>query len=178
MCYGGEVSKSPLHRIFQQGESIRRHTNHMKPILQHSNKKARILFCLSMIDKNSGNDPKFEDIVTSYTSMRSGSTSEKKYEKFYLLLEECDPKQTCKSNFFVTKVMFLAVLARRRFDSNGNEIFSRKIGIFIFITEEPAKRSSVNRVTGTLETKAITSVVKDLSRLYLINKVLPAILEK
>lgn len=46
------------------------------------------------------------------------------------------------------------------------------------MTKEPAKRSSINRVAGTLETKIITSVGRDIIREYLIDKVLPNIRAK
>lgn len=36
-----------------------------------------------------------------------------------------------------TKVMFVAAVARPRFDVNGNEEFSGKIGIFPFTIKEP-----------------------------------------
>ncbi|XP_074378094.1 uncharacterized protein LOC141719614 [Apium graveolens] len=71
--------------------------------------------------------------------------------------------------------MFLAAIARPRFDSNGEVEFSEKIGIFPFITKEPAKRRSANMPTGTLETKPITSIGRDKGRIFLITK---AILEK
>ncbi|PNY02245.1 hypothetical protein L195_g025550 [Trifolium pratense] len=74
--------------------------------------------------------------------------------------------------------MFLVALARPRFDAQRNVIFDGKIGVFPFVTEEYAKRSSVNRSAGTLETKPITSVTKEIVRSYLIDKVLPAIKEK
>ncbi|XP_050222041.1 uncharacterized protein LOC126672140 [Mercurialis annua] len=67
--------------------------------------------------------------------------------------------------------MFLVALARSRFGVG-------KIGVFPFITHEPAKRSSVNRVAGTMETKPITSIIRDVMKLYLIEKVLPAIKKK
>jgi hypothetical protein len=67
--------------------------------------------------------------------------------------------------------MFFTAVARPRFDSDGNCIFSGKIGTWAFVTVEPAKRSSVNRPTGTM-------VTKEVSRDYLVNKVLPAIKEK
>ena len=54
--------------------------------------------------------------------------------------------------------MFLVAIARPRFDAQGNEVFSIKIGVFPFVTHEPAKRTSVNRFAGTIETKPITSV--------------------
>ncbi|KAM3283351.1 hypothetical protein P3S67_026996 [Capsicum chacoense] len=76
------------------------------------------------------------------------------------------------------KVMFMAAVARPRFDENGIELFSGKIGIFSFVVKEPAKRNSKNRTAGTMETKPIQSVTKDITRACLIEKVLPAIRAK
>jgi hypothetical protein len=50
-----------------------------------------------------------------------------------------------KSKNFIENVMFLAVITRPRFDSEGNCIFDGKIGIFAFTYVEPAKRKSRNR---------------------------------
>ncbi|KAM3301962.1 hypothetical protein P3S67_016464 [Capsicum chacoense] len=44
--------------------------------------------------------------------------------------------------------------------------------------KEPAKRNSKNRTAGTMETKPIQSVTKDITRACLIEKVLPAIRAK
>ncbi|KAH0704896.1 hypothetical protein KY290_009582 [Solanum tuberosum] len=74
--------------------------------------------------------------------------------------------------------MFMAVVVCPRFDANGVELFSGKIGIFPFVVKEPAKRNSKNRTTGTIETKSILSVTKDITRACLIEKVLPAIRSK
>ncbi|KAH0730970.1 hypothetical protein KY289_002158 [Solanum tuberosum] len=74
--------------------------------------------------------------------------------------------------------MFMAAVARPRFDENGIELFSGKIGLFPFVVKEPAKRNSKNRAAGTLETKPIISVTKDITRACLIEKVLPAIRSK
>lgn len=54
--------------------------------------------------------------------------------------------------------MFLVAIARPRFDEQVNELFSGKTGVFTFFTHEAAKRTSVNRVAGTMETKPIASV--------------------
>ncbi|GJQ92920.1 ATPase ARSA2-like protein [Tanacetum coccineum] len=99
-------------------------------------------------------------------------------KRYYLVPGEDDPVRTCKSKTLITKVMFLAAVAQPRFDTLGNEVFSGKIGIFPLTTLESAKRSSKNRVTGTLETKPILSVTKDVTRSWLIEKVLPAIRAK
>lgn len=35
--------------------------------------------------------------------------------------------------------MFLAAVARSRFDNEGNEIFSRKFGVFLLVNKVPTK---------------------------------------
>ncbi|KAK8485570.1 hypothetical protein V6N13_068205 [Hibiscus sabdariffa] len=53
-----------------------------------------------------------------------------------------------------------------------------RIGIFPFVFKELTRRNSKNRKVGTLETKPISSVTKDVTRSCLIDKVLPAIRAK
>lgn len=151
------MSKSTVQRKHKEGD-FRKHTNPLKPHLKDSNKIARVRFCLSMIDKNSGGTPKFLDMFNMIHIDEKWFYITKKAEKFYLLPEENDPERTCKSKNFTTKVMFLTAIARPRFDANGYEVFSGKLGTFPFVTKQPAKRSSVNRMAGTLKTKPITSV--------------------
>ena len=43
------VKRSMLHRFFKQGK-IRQHSNTLKPYLRDDNKKARLQYCLSMLD--------------------------------------------------------------------------------------------------------------------------------
>ncbi|XP_031120346.1 uncharacterized protein LOC116023482 [Ipomoea triloba] len=92
--------------------------------------------------------------------------------------KEDEPYRTCKSKKFITKVMFLCDVARPRFDLERNEMFDGKIGMFPFVYKEPAKRRSKNREAGTLETKPIESVNKEVTRTWLIDYVLPAIRAK
>ena len=96
----------------------------------------------------------------------------KESEKYYLHPEEEHPMRTCRSKKFIVKVMFLAAVARPRFDCSRNKHFDGKIGIFPFAFKEPAKRNSKNRVAGTLETKPILLVTKELYRRCLIDNVL------
>ena len=93
-----------------------------------------------------------------------------------MLPYEDDPMRTCKSKNFIIKVMLLVALARPRFDAQ--ELFFGKIGVFPYVVQEPTKRNSFNRVVGTLETKPLTSVRREVMRSYLIEKVLPAIKAK
>lgn len=102
----------------------------------------------------------------------------KKFVNYYILPGQVESLRTYKSNNCIQKVMFLVVIAHPRFDAQGNEIFSRKIRVFPFVTMEAAKRNSINRVARTLEIIPIASVNKDLSRKFLIEKVFPTIKAK
>lgn len=173
-----KVAKSTLHRRVKEGK-IRPHTNAMKPFLSEENKKTRLQFCLSMLEPSSlSSQPIFKNMYNYVHIDEKWFYLSKESERYYLLPEEHEPLRTCKSKRFITKVMFLAAVARPRFDATRNQDFSGKIGIFPFICKEPAKRRSKNRPAGTLETKAILSVTKDTIRSCLIEKVLPAIRAK
>ena len=76
--------------------------------------------------------------------------------KVYLAAGEKAPKRTTKHKSHIPKVMFLAAVARPRFDAEGKCIFDGKIGIWPFVETVPAKRSSANRARGTLETNPAT----------------------
>ncbi|XP_019099327.1 PREDICTED: uncharacterized protein LOC109132269 [Camelina sativa] len=99
-------------------------------------------------------------------------------ENYYLLREEDDPIRTCQSKNFIGKVMVLVAMARPRFDADGNETFSGKIGVWPFVTIQPTRRRSRNREARTMEIKPITSVKRDDVRRMLIEEVLPNIREK
>lgn len=73
--------------------------------------------------------------------------------------------------------MFLCAVARPRFNLEGEVIFDGKIGIWPFVEEVAAKRSSANRPRGTLELKPV-DVDRDIYREYLTDELIPAILTK
>ncbi|KAL6530492.1 hypothetical protein OROMI_028381 [Orobanche minor] len=102
----------------------------------------------------------------------------KSSEKYYLHPDEPDPYRSCKSKKFITKVMFLCAVSRPIYNLDGTLIFDGKIGIFPLTHKVAAKRSSKNRTAGTMETKAIDSITKEVIKSWLINKVLPAIKTK
>jgi hypothetical protein len=52
--------------------------------------------------------------------------------------------------------MFLAAVARPRFNAAGECTFDGKIGMWPFAELQPAKRSSVNRPRGTMEWKQLS----------------------
>nr|GME01584.1 Transposase, Tc1-like protein [Ipomoea batatas]GME17943.1 Transposase, Tc1-like protein [Ipomoea batatas]GME18569.1 Transposase, Tc1-like protein [Ipomoea batatas] len=172
------MSKTSLHRRVKEG-SLKSHSNAIKPLLTEENRKVRLQLCISMIDSNSPpHNPSFIDMYDRVHIDEKWFFLSKSSQKYYLLPDEDEPYRTCKSKKFIAKVMFLCAVARPRFDSGRNEMFDGKIGIFPFIYKEAAKRRSKNREAGTLVTKPIESVNKEVTRKWLIDYVLPAIRAK
>ncbi|XP_027076959.1 uncharacterized protein [Coffea arabica] len=173
-----DVSKSSLHRRIKE-ESLRPHSNPVKPYLSTDSKKARLQFCLSMISEGTlASKFSFDNMHDRIHIDEKWFYMSKTSQRYYLHPLEHEPYRTCKSKRFVPKLMFLAAVARPRYDITLNKQFNGKIGIWPFVFKEPAKRNSKNRTAGTLETKPILSITKDVIRSCLIEKLLPAIREK
>jgi len=100
----------------------------------------------------------------------------KKKRNYYLLPEEEDPERTLQNKKCIGKVMFLAAVARPRYDEDGNVTFTEKIRIWTFVKMIAAAKKSKNRETRTLETKSVV-VTKDAMREYITQKVVPTIQE-
>ncbi|XP_050875083.1 uncharacterized protein LOC127078694 [Lathyrus oleraceus] len=174
----GIRSKSILKKYVSEGV-LRKHSSTLKPHVKDDNMKQRLRFCLSMLEETSiPHDPIFKSMYNivhideKWFYMSTNSTN------YYLLANEDDPYRTCRNKNYIQKVMFLVAVARPKFDDEDNVTFTGKIGVFPLVDKVSARRSSVNRSAGTLETKPITFITKDVSRMFLINKILPAIKEK
>jgi hypothetical protein len=63
----------------------------------------------------------------------------------YLLPSENLPHRTATNKTNILKVMFLVAVARPHFDSTGAVLLDGKVGLWPFITQRPADRSSKNR---------------------------------
>ena len=81
-----------------------------------------------------------------------------KTRRHYLAPDEEEPHRTTKWKRYSTKVMFLAAVARPRWDTIRNQPFDGKLGIGPFISIKEARRNSRNRPAGTPVTKVMTSV--------------------
>nr|XP_033513608.1 uncharacterized protein LOC117278272 [Nicotiana tomentosiformis] len=147
-----DMSTSTIFRRIKEG-AIRPHTNAIKPHLTEENKKARLQFCLSMIESGTLNsNPIFSDMFNYVHIDEKWLFLSKKSEKFYLLPEEQEPNpyRSCKSKNFITKVMFMVVVTHPRLAEDGTELFSGKIEIFPFVFKEPVKRNSKNRLNAPI----------------------------
>ncbi|XP_028060307.1 uncharacterized protein LOC114263922 [Camellia sinensis] len=131
------LPKSTIHSRIKEGK-IWPHSNALKQYLSKENKRARLRFCVSMLEPNSlQGQPMFKSMYDYVHIDEKLFYISKEVETYYLLLEEEEPHRCCKTT-----------------------------------------KNSINRAAGTLETKAIVSVTKDVIRACLIEKVLLAIRSK
>lgn len=179
LAFKAGMSKSTMHARVQEG-AMRRHTSTMKPFLTDRNKIERLRFCLFMINPYStiSGEYFFNDMMNVIHMDEKWFNITETTAGFYLLPQEEDPHRTAKSKRFITKVMFVAVVARPRHNSSKNSWFDGKIGIFPFTYEQAAKRNSKNRIKGTMETKIVQAIGRSECRAMLIDKILPAIRDK
>ena len=155
-------------------EHLKKITSSLKPLLTQENRDARFLFCSSFIE------PQIKMFYDMYDHIHIDEKlfNLKKVKcNYYLVHGEDAPLRVAKSKRHIPKVMFLCAVARPRWDPHRNQHFDGKLGIWPFVITEEAKRASRNRPKGTLETKVIM-VNQPTYREMLINKLLPAILQK
>ncbi|CAM9098659.1 unnamed protein product [Pylaiella littoralis] len=98
-------------------------------------------------------------------------------QRFHLYDKEEPPVRKVQSKRFITKVMFLAAVARPRHNPATNTTFKGKIGLWAFTEKVPAVRNSRNRAARTLVTKCV-EITKETYKTKLIDGVIPAIKEK
>ncbi|XP_047961814.1 uncharacterized protein LOC125206616 [Salvia hispanica] len=172
------VSKGTVGQWVKEGK-LRPHTNAIKPSLTNINKLARVRWSLSQLQ------PQITQGRVQYQSMHNVVHIDEKWfymtkasDRYYLLPDEDEPYRSCKSKRYITKVMFMCAVSRPHFGMDGQATYDGKVGIFPFTEVLPAQRKSKNRPRGTMETKAIHSVTKEVMRDCLINKIIPAIKAK
>ncbi|XP_021752511.1 uncharacterized protein LOC110718018 [Chenopodium quinoa] len=72
----------------------------------------------------------------------------------------------------------MALIGKSLYDTNGELLHDGKYGIFPFTEKELAKKSSKNKAAGTLVTKALQNVNREVIWEMLLTKVIPAIQSK
>jgi len=127
------VKKSTLHRWFKDG-LLRRQSSTLKPLLMEDNKKDRLRWCLSMLDRRTlPNEPKFIEMHNIIHMDEKWFNTTSKYIKYYMLPEEEDPHRTVHNKNRIGKVMFLSAVGRPIYDDAGNCIFDGKLGVWPFV---------------------------------------------
>jgi len=94
--------------------------------------------------------------------------------KYYLAKDEALPYRSSPNKRYIGKVMFLAAVARPRYDFGKKQYFDGKIGIWPIVERTIAQRNSKNRSKGDPVTKNI-SMTRDVYTKMLRENVFPAI---
>ena len=178
VCKALNMSKWQIQRYLKKGY-LRRHSSSIKPYLTEANQRARLQWCVDMVNKELQNDPKFKELYDFVFIDEKWFYLHRLNERYYLLPEEDVPYRCCKNKNYIPRIMFLCACARPRF-TDGVCTFDGKIGCFPLIHYEPAMRSNerTGRVRGEMVMKPIASITRDVIRDFMINKVLPAIRSK
>ena len=174
------ISKTTLIRLKANNKDvIIPDTNNVKPLLNEGHKAARVFYCHSKIDQPLGQY--YTDWYQTVHVDEKWFFITQEQLKMYLTPRESEqqkaPVRRVKNKQDIMKVMFSAAVARPRYNDHGDCIFDGKIGIWPFVEQVAAQRSSVNKPQGTIETKPI-NVNATAYRTMLIQKVVPAIIAK
>jgi hypothetical protein len=169
------ISKTTIHRIYRNDKVIIKHTNNIKPSLTDQNKFFRVMYCFDKVNgiRENGNNYFYSSHFDVHLDEKWFFITQTQ-QKMYLVEGEEGPERSVRNKAHIIKVMFLCAVARPRFDSNGVCTFDGKIGMWPFTSKQPAKRTSVNRKAGTIETKLV-NVTYEVYLDYVLNKVIPAI---
>ena len=123
------------------------HTSSLKPALMDENKVSRMELALLFIDKN--DTSKFEHMEDLIHVDEKWFYLMKDGQYFIIAVDEAEPCRHVQHKSFLTKIMFLCVVARPRYGTNKNAWFDGKIGIWPIGKWELAKQSSKKHAKGT-----------------------------
>ncbi|ETO76636.1 hypothetical protein F444_07974 [Phytophthora nicotianae P1976] len=137
---------------------LHRSSTRIKPALTAQNKHMRVEHVLSYIDDESHEFESMENVVHIDEKRFNQDTNKRTY---MLLDEELHPQRDRKSKNFIPKTMFLAAVARPRYDFHRKCRCNGKIGIWALTEEYVAQRSSQYRPTGTICTRNIESIDRE-----------------
>ncbi|XP_021745354.1 uncharacterized protein LOC110711282 [Chenopodium quinoa] len=156
-----KISHVTIHNLKKRGR-LRTHTSTNRPALTLNHKVARLKWALSHVNLIPvQGEPKFVYMQEAIHIDEKWFWLNPETRKFYLLPKEENPYRCQQSRRFKIKAMFMVVVGKSHYDANKNLLHDVK--------------SSKNRVAGTMETKAVESVTKEVTRTMLLEHVIPAI---
>jgi hypothetical protein len=174
------VSSWTTHDMIRRDKVIVPHSSPVLPFLTEQAKLIRLMHAAERIEAK-------EDGRYMYKSAFDEIHVDEKWffitpitQRLYLSEREAMealPKRRVKHKSHILKVMFLAAVARPRFDDEGECVFDGKIGFWPVVEQVQAQRSSVNRPAGTWETKGV-SMTKEVYTDFVCNKIIPSVLAK
>ncbi|ETV82807.1 hypothetical protein H257_04588 [Aphanomyces astaci] len=152
------IPKTAIVRHLKAVARFKACSSYVKPFLTDDNSRTRMEYAMSFLNPSSSGNHIFPGI-------------------YYVYDDEVLALRSAKSKSFITKVMFLAAVARPRYDSGRKQVFDGKIGVWPFVMKAPAARASKNRPIGTILTVPLI-VNGDLYEDVVFEKLVPDIKSK
>ena len=144
------VPRVTLSRLLHNDNVIRRQTARVEPSLTETNQLTRFYYSADRIRINNytmrfdrGYDEVHLDEKWFFLTQKDRT--------YYLTEDEEDVVCRTRHQSHIPKIMFLCAVARPRFNGDGVCTFDGKIGLWPFVENVQARRSSRNRVAGTWE---------------------------
>ncbi|KAH9103450.1 hypothetical protein LEN26_015292 [Aphanomyces euteiches] len=158
-------------------ESRKARSSHIKPLLTDANKMKRLRFALDFLRPGLHGTHFFKNMYNRVYVDEKWFYATQVKRIIYVYDDEELALRSAKSKTFITKVMFLAAVARPRYDTNTKQFFDGKLGIWSFVSYVPAARGSKNRPKGTVETVP-RSIDSEAYKNMILRNVVPAIMSK
>ena len=145
---------------------------YLKPLLTDGGKAARLSWALLWV-RQSAAGRVFDEMKGVVMVDEKWFYKFRQGQKYYLCEGEQLPVAKVQHKAHIQKVMFLAAVARPRYDTMRKRNFSGKTGIFPFTRQVQAQRNSRNRAAGSMETKSV-EVTKEVYKRKMVEEVFPA----
>ncbi|KAK9714312.1 hypothetical protein RND81_06G085800 [Saponaria officinalis] len=171
------VSVGTVHSWVCDG-LLKPHSSPLHPQLNDANKYNRMKHALNYLNAMPFTRIKFAEMSNIIHMDEKWFYITYDGHKLYVVDGEELPYRSCQSKRYITKVMFMCAVSRPLYSEDGELLFDGKIGMFPFTKQQPAARRSKNRARGTLETKPINSITKQVTKECIIQQVIPAIKSK
>ncbi|XP_056685911.1 uncharacterized protein [Spinacia oleracea] len=159
-------------------KQIKAHSSPLHPGILEECKMARMKWVLGLImDYSIPMIPHYYNMYDFINIDEKWFYLTQKSQRVYLANNEPFSHRKAKSRTKIPKFMFMAAVARPRWGEDEQCELDGNLGIFPFTDAVAAKRTSKNRVKGTIETKPIKLVNQIATRAMLINYLIPSIKE-
>jgi hypothetical protein len=158
----------------KETKKLKAKSSYLRPQLTEANKLARLEHAMSFVRPQSNGTNIFANMHDYVHVDEKWFYLTKVKRRYYVYEDEEVAERTVKNKRFITKVMFLAAVARPRHDYHARRTFDGKIGVWPFVQKSVAKRTSKNRPRGAVILEPL-SVTGDVYFKMIMDKVVPAI---
>ncbi|ETV69461.1 hypothetical protein H257_14831 [Aphanomyces astaci] len=136
------IPKTTIMRHMPATKKLMARSSHLKPFLTVANKTERLRFAMNFLLPGSKGRHFFDAMYNQVYIDEKWFFLTQVKRTFYVYEDDELAHRAAKSKRFITKVMFLAAVARPRYDPRLRQEFDGKLGIWPFVQRVPAARNT------------------------------------